>query len=418
VLAPVAMSKLKSIILLTFCFLLPSAVWATEGTYLPACSTEIPYFCADAAYFKRGGRDRVEVYFSVTNRALQFVKDGPVYEASADLSVVLMAGDSQVAGDTQRIRLKASKYSETTSVDTVRTGVMSFPAHSGEFTLTVSLADRDTRVKSSIEAPVRIPELNAFPALSDIRFEEPGTQGRSRVYPNVRRLYTGDFREIPFYFEAYADEEDLPVSVVYRVADFEDVTVYADTVSVTKPGEEHFSRSIPMESISNGVFNLILGIRDEAGQVKPVRAKPFQVRSQFFYWGKDVESAVDILTYVAGGGFIDRFKKADPETRKKLWEEFWREKDPTPDTPRNEFYEEHIRRFEYANRHFGTHQGPGWRTDRGRIYIVYGQPDQVESTTFDVDRDTAEIWVYNRLGRRFVFVDETGFGDYRLVDEY
>jgi len=61
--------------------------------------------------------------------------------------------------------------------------------------------------------------------------------------------------------------------------------------------------------------------------------------------------------------------------RDRFIEEFWRQRDPTPGTPRNEFKEEHYRRIEYANKWFGRGTPiPGWKTDRGRVYIILGEP--------------------------------------------
>ena len=400
--------------------LLAAGITVAEEFYLPTCSLTIPNFCVDAAYFKRGDRYWVEVYFSVTNRSLQFVKSKRgEYRASGDMSVILFeSGSSQVAGDTQRIRLTASRYEETTAVDSVRTGVMSFPASAGQHTLTISLSDRDTNMKSEVDVRFNIPEIEALPALSDIRFEQPGTRGRSRVYPNVRRSFTGELTSIPFYFEVYANEENLPVDVEYMVVTPEDEVVYGDTVTVTDAGRSGVEADIPAEAISNGFFNLVLGYPAPAEDFEILRSKVFEVRSQFFYWGKDVESAIDLLTYIASGSFLETMKKASPEERRILWDEFWKEKDPTPNTPENEFYDEHVRRFEFANDRFRTAYTPGWKTDRGRIYIVYGQPDQIESNPYDSTQDPTEIWHYTNLGRRFVFVDRTGFGDYRLTEEY
>ena len=59
----------------------------------------------------------------------------------------------------------------------------------------------------------------------------------------------------------------------------------------------------------------------------------------------------------------------------------------------------------------------GWRTDRGRIHIIYGPPDEIESRGMEVDQDPAEIWYYTSSGRTFVFIDHTGFGDYILANE-
>src|SRR5256885_5409336 len=66
------------------------------------------------------------------------------------------------------------------------------------------------------------------------------------------------------------------------------------------------------------------------------------------------------------------------EEREQFIEQFWLRRDPTPDTVENEFKEEHYRRIEYANEHFASGI-PGWRTDRGRTYVVFGPPDSIDS---------------------------------------
>ena len=66
------------------------------------------------------------------------------------------------------------------------------------------------------------------------------------------------------------------------------------------------------------------------------------------------------------------------EERDNFIEAFWQRRDPTPDTEENEFKEEHYQRIAYANEHFAAGV-PGWKTDRGRIYIVFGKPDEIES---------------------------------------
>jgi len=76
---------------------------------------------------------------------------------------------------------------------------------------------------------------------------------------------------------------------------------------------------------------------------------------------------------------LSAFKQlSNDEERDAFIEQFWLRRDPTPDTEENEYKEEHYRRIAYANEHFAAGI-PGWRTDRGRIYIMYGPPDQIES---------------------------------------
>ena len=69
---------------------------------------------------------------------------------------------------------------------------------------------------------------------------------------------------------------------------------------------------------------------------------------------------------------------SNDEERDQFIEAFWQRRDPTPDTEENEFKEEHYRRIEYANEHFAAGI-PGWKTDRGRIYIMYGPADEIDS---------------------------------------
>ncbi|MGI9103697.1 MAG: GWxTD domain-containing protein [Terriglobales bacterium] len=69
---------------------------------------------------------------------------------------------------------------------------------------------------------------------------------------------------------------------------------------------------------------------------------------------------------------------SNDEERDNFIEQFWLRRDPTPDTPENEFKEEHYRRIAYANEHFAAGI-PGWKTDRGRMYIMYGKPDEIDS---------------------------------------
>jgi GWxTD domain-containing protein len=97
---------------------------------------------------------------------------------------------------------------------------------------------------------------------------------------------------------------------------------------------------------------------------------------------------------------------SNDEERDAFIEAFWQRRNPNPDSPENEFREEHYRRIEYANEHFAAGK-PGWKTDRGHIYIAYGKPDSTDSHpsggTYDRPMDEGggttstypfEIWHY------------------------
>jgi GWxTD domain-containing protein len=93
------------------------------------------------------------------------------------------------------------------------------------------------------------------------------------------------------------------------------------------------------------------------------------------------------------------------------FEEFWRKKDPSPTTDRNEAYDEYYSRITFANQAYRTYT-EGWLTDMGMVYIIYGQPLSITKSNRNLDGRIYEKWTYN--GRQFIFVDYNGLGDYRL----
>src|SRR5215213_1618745 len=125
-------------------------------------------------------------------------------------------------------------------------------------------------------------------------------------------------------------------------------------------------------------------------------------------------------------------KRATDEEREQFIEQFWRRRDPDPDTELNEYLEEHYERVAYANQHFASGI-PGWKTDRGRIYIMYGAPHEKEShpsggsyerPSYEGGGSTTtypfETWFYRYLpgigsGIEIEFVDPTGTGEYRIA---
>jgi len=106
------------------------------------------------------------------------------------------------------------------------------------------------------------------------------------------------------------------------------------------------------------------------------------------------------------------------EGKRRYLVEFWRRRDPTPQTPDNPLREVFYRGVRHANQRFregGAAQIPGWRTDRGRVYLKYGEPNDALRRPMGSPQPY-EVWVYTRDRRLFyVFLDRTGFGHYELI---
>jgi len=125
-----------------------------------------------------------------------------------------------------------------------------------------------------------------------------------------------------------------------------------------------------------------------------------------------------IITPEERAAFIRLSKNGE---RDRFVEQFWLRRDPTPGTPENEYKEEHYRRIAYANVHFAQ-AVPGWETDRGRIYIVYGPPDRIKIESARTSGDSGkpkELWHYQAIPGYgedidLKFVDVCSCGDYQL----
>jgi GWxTD domain-containing protein len=126
--------------------------------------------------------------------------------------------------------------------------------------------------------------------------------------------------------------------------------------STAKPGVDPLKRDISPEQ-----------------RKKNEKAFKHEVDSAYKRWlDEDVK-------WIITGEELTAFKQlSNDEERDAFIEQFWLRRDPTPDTEENEYKEEHYRRIAYANEHFAAGV-PGWRTDRGRIYIVWGKPDEIEA---------------------------------------
>jgi GWxTD domain-containing protein len=159
---------------------------------------------------------------------------------------------------------------------------------------------------------------------------------------------------------------------------------------------------------------------------KPRNVKPELKKAYKDWLDKDV-------AYIITDEERKAFKKLETDDeREHFIEEFWRRRDPDPDTDENEFREEYYERIAYANEHYASGI-PGWKTDRGRIYIMYGKPDELEThpsggtynrETYEGGGSTStypfERWFYRYLpgvgsGIEIEFVDPTGSGEYRIA---
>lgn len=127
----------------------------------------------------------------------------------------------------------------------------------------------------------------------------------------------------------------------------------------------------------------------------------------------DIDVAIDMLRFITNEKTIERIGDGSESQEREKFNAFWGKRDPSPNTDFNELKAEYYRRIDYAYQHYSGQRTPGYETDRGRIYILYGPPENVERV-YPTEGTTREIWTYKN--RRFIFKATSGFGDFVLVE--
>ncbi len=127
---------------------------------------------------------------------------------------------------------------------------------------------------------------------------------------------------------------------------------------------------------------------------------------------REFKGVISVLEFIYPGR-AGKLKKSSSQDRDKVWQEFWREIDPTPETDFNEAMETFLSRYPTARENYRRFDGA--IADMGKIYVKYGPPDEIERHPFELNTLPYEVWYYYELGKVFFFIDRTGFGEYELV---
>lgn len=178
---------------------------------------------------------------------------------------------------------------------------------------------------------------------------------------------------------------------------------------------------IPLQDIPTGIYKCEIRITDLESQQSCETSGYFRVSSGagnetpvLPMAEKDVQKYYNQIKYITTHQQQQTFKQLNAVGKQRFLLAFWKSKDPTPGTSRNEFMEEHFRRIAYCEENFTG----GINSDRGRVYIQYGPPiDVTRRASFAATGKASEIWTYNINGTtEFDFVDRNSDGRYVLVN--
>ncbi len=359
------------------------------------------------------------IYFDIPNSALQFVKHDSGFSAGYEATVSIRDESKiQVARQIWTGSVDVVNYRETVSDNLYTTLFTNISVPALDLLLVGELFDKDTRETANKEISITLDKYRGetflFPLV--LLKNQPGNWGLGEdlkpVFGNkvltdddsYRLLISGRIHPGPFIITAYSVVDD-------------DSTQWKETYEqITESDYFKLVLDIPKELLTG--FSTEIQIELEQGEITLNKTRRISINNPGMPASiDDIDEAIDQIRYIASDEEQKIFNKAKKKEREALFRDFWSKRDPTPNTEKNELMAEYFSRVRYANKNFSSFL-PGWRSDMGMIYIIFGRPDDVERLYASASNYSGQKWYYYSINRTFVFVDESGFGDFRLLTPY
>ncbi len=385
-----------------------------------------PSFYIDAIAFAsvNGPGSRLDVFAQVGYDLLSFVKREDLYDASYEMTISIFDSTNALVNEKLWTEdIKGVSFERSVSASSLSITQRVFSVSPGRFTLRVVMRDKESKVSRQVVKQILVSDFAASDfTMSDIMLLGRVTmQGDRRsitpsISPNIGLIPDAFF----MYFEVYNTRNLDTVKFVTNVRDRKgDAVMTSDTLVALKPGRSELILRVAHGNLAIGDYRLIVGARlphaTDDEQALATTNRIVVVRWQGLPRSiKDLDLAIEQVRYIAKDDELSVLKSAQTSEEKQArFAEFWKKRDLNPNTARNEKMEEYYARVEYANKTF-SHYIEGWKTDMGMVYIIFGAPNNVDRHPFEVDSKPYEVWSYYDINYSFVFVDQTGFGDYRL----
>lgn len=426
-----------------------TSIWLISAGNRPALMGELPEFEMDVIQLKNEGtRTSVDIYTSIPLSNLNFVgTNGGGYKAEYEITVDVFQADERgraqatILSDSWERQVPARDYDYTRSDQRRDVVKNSLELNSGNYAFQVTLTDRHSGKNFTREIPLWVRDFQQQNfALSDLMLCDHFEPNSLLINPNVSNVISSDSGSLLAFYYAYAQTQ-APATIVYSVDKISPNTqgsslqsLIGQSVSrlsipltnVVPQWEERLSLNVgtnqlrvevPLKNMQPGMYALRAVLKDAQGQVVEDISKVFSLRwSGLIAQIMDVDKSISQLMHIASEDEMFILKNAPTkEERLNLFNAFWKRRDPTPSTERNEAMEEYYQRINYVNREHRFGKREGWQTDQGMVYIRFGEPNFIQRHPFDFGAsDAYEIWYYESIGRKFIFIDRSGTGMFEL----
>ncbi|MBK7105862.1 MAG: GWxTD domain-containing protein [Ignavibacteriae bacterium] len=332
-------------------------------------------------------------------------------------------------------------------------GVVGFNLKAGSYNIDISVEDitnKNSRKDYSESINVNPLSRNSI-AISDIelatRIVNENANKNSifykntlEVFPNPSIIYSDKSPVLFYYAELYnlKNNSSPKINLEKKLFDSKNNLIYETSKEV------HTNRTsiveagiINLKKYPTDTYTLVLKITDDNSKKYTTSSKKFFFVNPGISVAKNSKSSLNYINtefgvleleecddlfekskIIADKFELEEYKKFDSlEKKREFLFNFWKKRDESPETQLNEFKKIYLSRIEVANSRYRTLSTPGYKTDRGRVYLLYGEPDEIDRFPNETDTKPYEIWAFNSIegGVVFIFGDFSGYGLYELL---
>ncbi len=418
-----------------------------------ACAASVSVDLDHASFRANDSLAYVEVFASVQRSHLKYEEAGDSLRAEFMVRLDVLQDTSSVLSDTFRA-IDAVPKADPPTKGQFFPHVFRFIMKPGAYTLRASLFQeapepRDVAVDTITVMAYREDQL----ALSQIELgcrldytkeKSPFVKNGVLIVPNPTRFFGTDLPLFYYYAEAYGLDYDSARADSYAV--FRRI-IHAENGSPARPEVKKtypttgssvvIADGFPISTLRTGTYELELEVKSYgSGKSTAMRKKFWTYRPDDFIAGRmpdpsreykeklleadphvldfiAPDSALLLMKYVLTTDQSKRVERLNQEGKEEFVHSYWKQRELEDPGAANRYFA----RAEEANRRWDYLYRPGWKTDRGRVFILHGEPDQVERNYAGAQLPDHELWQYDKLegGVIFVFLDQSGFGDLDLV---
>ena len=411
-------SNRKKVLFLIFLF---GTVIFTEYCYSQGRQTEQK----NIKYYYRISRlpttvpDTTLLQFNLTipYKSLIFISDDTCYSAGIIVNIFITDKDhNSVYDHSWRKTIKIDNYQSTNSDTTFQQFVTNTKIPAGEYNIVLEATDINIGIPEYNEVKIKIQDY------SDKRF----VLGDMLLFDGIHDFSEIDYRDLsPALTNVCRDDFTLFTQVFLLDSSVtlrcetnwfdNNRKAFKDPIFIARKGRTlTLFQSYSIKEALQGRFDVQFRVSGKGVEPKSTELSIDVIKNVDYYSEESIDMAIEQMKYIGEGEVWDSLRNAQEIDKKKyFFKRFWNDYYSVPDTSKNPVQEEYFRRVRHSNRAFNEGM-EGWRTDRGRTYIMYGPPSDVEKTT-DGSMRRIEIWTYQNVERQYVFIDVNGNGIFRLV---